>query len=232
MTTTVLLIDDDIDLCTVMGLALSKMSFGVEAAYDAISGLQKAYAMRPDVVVLDVMMPDMDGWQACERFREMTDIPIILLTALSSQSDVVRGLNLGADDYIVKPVTAQELGARIRAVLRRSNRGSSSENSQAPTPILRYGDLVVDFDKYEVKIAGKRIDLSPTEFKLLSVLTRYKGRVLPHEFLLTEVWGPDYVGEIDYLRLYISYLRRKLETDPAKPKLIHNEWGVGYRFGA
>ena len=114
MSATVLLIDDDIDLCKVMNLALTKMSFGVEAAHDAISGLQKAYAVRPDVVVLDVMMPDMDGWQACERFREMTDIPIIFLTALSDQSDVVRGLNLGADDYIVKPVTAQELGARIQ----------------------------------------------------------------------------------------------------------------------
>lgn len=232
MGSTVLLIDDDIDLCKVMTLALSKMSFDVETAYDAITGLQKAYALRPDVVILDVMMPDMDGWQACERFREMTDIPIIFLTALSDQSAVVRGLNLGADDYIVKPVTAQELSARIRAVLRRSNRQPASENNQTPTPILRNGELVIDFDKYEVKISGKRIDLSPTEFKLLAVLARYKGRVLPHEFLLTEVWGPDYVGEIDYLRLYISYLRRKMETDPTKPKLIHNEWGVGYRFGA
>ncbi len=232
MSATVLLIDDDADLCKVMSLALTKLGFEVETAYDAISGLQKAYAIRPDVVVLDVMMPDMDGWQACERFREMTDIPIIFLTALSEQTDVVKGLNLGADDYIVKPVTAQELGARVRAVLRRSARGSNGASGRnASVPILRFGNLMIDFDKYEVKIGDKRIDLSPTEFKLLSVLTRYKGRVLPHEFLLTEVWGPDYVGEIDYLRLYISYLRRKLEKDPSQPRLIHNEWGVGYRFG-
>lgn len=231
MSANVLLIDDDVDLCKVMSLALTKLGFEVETAYDAISGLQKAYAMRPDVVVLDVMMPDMDGWQACERFREMTDIPIIFLTAMGNQSDIVKGLNLGADDYIVKPVTAQELGARVRAVLRRSAQGGNGTSGKSPTPILRFGDLMIDFDKYEVKVGNKRVDLSPTEFKLLSVLTRYKGRVLPHEFLLTEVWGPDYVGEIDYLRLYISYLRRKLEKDPSQPRLIHNEWGVGYRFG-
>ncbi len=232
MSESVLLIDDDVDLCKVMSLALSKLGFEVESAYDAIEGLKKAYATRPDVVVLDIMMPDMDGWQACERFREMTDIPIIFLTALGNQSDIVKGLNLGADDYIVKPVTAQELGARVRAVLRRSSRGNNgASGGNAATPILRYGDLTVDFDKYEVKVGDKRVDLSPTEFKLLSVLSRYKGRVLPHEFLLTEVWGPDYVGEIDYLRLYISYLRRKLEKDPSQPRLIHNEWGVGYRFG-
>ena len=232
MSATVLLIDDDADLCKVMSLALSKLGFEVETANDAITGLQRAYAIRPDVVVLDVMMPNMDGWQACERFREMTDIPIIFLTALSEQTDVVKGLNLGADDYIVKPVTAQELGARVRAVLRRSARGGNGTSGRnASVPILRFGDLMIDFDKYEVKIGDKRVDLSPTEFKLLSVLTRYKGRVLPHEFLLTEVWGPDYVGEIDYLRLYISYLRRKLEKDPSQPRLIHNEWGVGYRFG-
>ncbi len=233
MSAAVLLIDDDVDLCKVLKMALSKMSFTVETAHDAIAGLQKAYAIRPDVVVLDVMMPDMDGWQACERFREMTDIPIIFLTALGEQANVVKGLNLGADDYIVKPVTAQELGARVRAVLRRTTQttpnGITAINKS--TPILRFDNLLIDFDKYEVKIGDKRIDLSPTEFKLLAVLTRYKGRVLPHEFLLTEVWGPDYVGEIDYLRLYISYLRRKLEKDPAQQKLIYNEWGVGYRFG-
>jgi len=225
MATKVLLIDDDTSLCEVLKLALTRMDFEVEIAHDAISGLQKAYAIRPDVVILDVMMPSMDGWQACRRFREMTDVPIIMLSALGSQPDIVKGLNLGADDYIVKPVAPEELAARIQAVLRRATRSSAMQKRE---PILREGNLVIDFDKYEVTLNGERIDLSPTEFRLLSVLARYKGRVLPHEFLLTEVWGPEYVGEIDYLRLYISYLRRKLKSDAS---LIHNEWGVGYRFG-
>ncbi len=225
MATKVLLIDDDTSLCEVLKLALTRMDFEVETAHDAITGLQKAYAIRPDVVILDVMMPSMDGWQACRRFREMTDVPIIMLSALGSQPDIVKGLNLGADDYIVKPVAPEELAARIHAVLRRASRSGTMQKRE---PILREGNLVIDFDKYEVTLNGERIDLSPTEFRLLSVLARYKGRVLPHEFLLTEVWGPEYVGEIDYLRLYISYLRRKLKSEAT---LIHNEWGVGYRFG-
>ncbi|RME99110.1 MAG: DNA-binding response regulator [Chloroflexi bacterium] len=229
--TKVLFIDDDRDLSELIKLMLTKMKFEVETANNGIDGLKKAYVFRPDVIVLDVMMPDMDGWQTCERFREMTDVPIIMLTALGSQDEVIKGLNLGADDYLVKPITADELGARIRAVLRRVSRSSDSNGSKKTEPIFTQDNLVVDLDKYEVTIDGERIDLSPTEFKLLAVLVKYKGRVLPHEFLLTEVWGPEYVGEIDYLRLYISYLRRKLESDPSNPNLIHNEWGVGYRFG-
>lgn len=229
MSKTVLLIDDDVALCEIIRLSLIKLGFNVEVAHDAVSGLQKAYALRPDVVVLDVMMPNMDGWQACRRFREMTDVPIIMLTALGAQEDVIKGLNLGADDYLVKPVASEELAARIHAVVRRTSRADATTGTNTKRdPIFTEGDLVIDFDKYEVSIAGNRIDLSPTEFRLLSVLVRHKGRVLPHEFLLTEVWGAEYVGEIDYLRLYISYLRRKFKD---KSDLIHNEWGVGYRFG-
>lgn len=229
MKSRVLFIDDDLDLCELIALMLSQLNFEVETANTGIEGLKKAYSFKPDVVVLDVMMPDMDGWQTCQRFREMTDVPIIMLTALGSQDEVIKGLNLGADDYLVKPITADELGARIKAVLRRVSRSES--NGKKSTPIFSQDNLIVDLDKYEVKVDNNRIDLSPTEFKLLSVLVKYKGRVLPHEFLLTEVWGPEYVGEIDYLRLYISYLRRKIEKDPSNPNFIHNEWGVGYRFG-
>ena len=232
MSTSVLIIDDDKLLCDALQLMLTKMGFEVESANDAIAGLRNAYAFKPDVILLDVMMPDMDGWQTCQRFREMSDVPIIMLTALDSQENVVKGLDLGADDYVVKPVIADELAARIRAVLRRSTRAAKPEgNGQSREPIFTEGNLVIDFDKYEVKVDSERVDLTPTEFRLLSVLARYRGRVLPHEFLLTEVWGPEYVGEIDYLRLYISYLRRKLEKDKKSPSLIHNEWGIGYRFG-
>ncbi len=228
--TTLLLIDDDLSLCDALRLMLVGKGFQVEVANDAITGLKKAYSLKPDAVLLDVMLPGMDGWQTCRRFREMSDVPIIMLTALDAEENIVEGLNLGADDYIVKPVTAEELAARVRAVLRRVSR-TSTNNSGNREPIFTQDNLVIDFDKYEVTVDGERVDLSPTEFRLLSVLVRYKGRVLPHEFLLTEVWGPEYAGEIDYLRLYISYLRRKLEKNPDKPGLIYNEWGVGYRFG-
>jgi two-component system KDP operon response regulator KdpE len=229
MNAKVLFIDDDIQLSEMVELVLSELGFQVELAYDGTTGLRKAYEVKPDIIVLDIMMPGMDGWQTCQRFREMTDVPIIMLTALGSQDNVIKGLNLGADDYLVKPVTAQELAARIRALLRRVSR--TNGNGQKKQPILTQDNLVIDLNKYEVTLDGERVDLSPTEFRLLSVLAKYKGRVLPHEFLLTEVWGAEYAGEIDYLRLYISYLRRKLERDPSNPTLIHNEWGIGYRFG-
>ena len=231
MVPTLLLIDDDVSLGETLRFMLTKKGFQVEVAYNAITGLQKAYALKPDIIILDVMLPDMDGRQVCSRFREMSDVPIIMVTALGSEQDVVEGLNLGADDYVVKPVTAEELAARIRALLRRSSRSGASHAGSTRESILSCESLVIDFDKHEVTVEGKRVDLSPTEFRLLSVMARHKGRVLPHEFLLSEVWGPEYVGEVDYLRLYVSYLRRKIEKDPGEPSLIQNEWGVGYRFG-
>jgi two-component system KDP operon response regulator KdpE len=225
-----LLVDDDVSLCKSLQLMFAKEDYQVEVAHNGVSGLQKAYALKPDAVILDVMMPDMDGWQTCRRLREMSDVPIIMLTALGSGEHVVEGLNLGADDYVVKPVSYEILSARIRALLRRGSL-PSVEGGHGRGPILTYDNLVIDFSKHEVTVDGKRVSLSPTEFRLLSVLARHQGRVLPHAFLLTEVWGPEYVGEMDYLRLYVSYLRRKVERDPSKPSLIQSEWGVGYRLG-
>jgi DNA-binding response OmpR family regulator len=229
MSTRILLVDDDELLCQSFQLILNDMGFDVELAHTGVEGLKKAYSLQPDVILLDVMMPDMDGWETCQRFKEMCDVPIIMLTAIDAQENVIKGLDLGADDYIVKTVTSEELGARIRAVLRRASRSNVASGKQKP--IITQDNLIIDFDKHEVTVDNERIDLSPTEFRLLSVMARHKGRVLPHDFLLTQVWGPEYIGEIDYLRLYISYLRRKLEKDPANPTLIFNEWGVGYRFG-
>ena len=229
MSTRILLVDDDELLCQSFQLILNDMGFDVELAHTGVEGLKKAYSLQPDVILLDVMMPDMDGWETCQRFKEMCDVPIIMLTAVDAQENVIKGLDLGADDYIVKTVTSEELGARIRAVLRRASRSNVASGKQKP--IITQDNLIIDFDKHEVTVDNERIDLSPTEFRLLSVMARHKGRVLPHDFLLTQVWGPEYIGEIDYLRLYISYLRRKLEKDPANPTLIFNEWGVGYRFG-
>jgi two-component system KDP operon response regulator KdpE len=232
MSERLLLIEDDLTLCKVLQFTLAKKGFEVEVANNALTGLQKAYVNKPDAVILDIMLPDLDGWQTCSRFREMSDVPIIMLTALGSEENIIKGLDLGADDYIVKPITTEELSARVRAVLRRStrtNRGGPFE--QARPGIFAYENLIVDFDRHQVTIDGEWVYLSPTEFRLLSVLAQHKGRMLSHEFLLREVWGPEYVNEIDYLRLYISYLRRKLETDPSTPNFIHNEWGIGYRFG-
>ncbi len=229
MAAKLLLIDDDLFFCQHLQMTLSNKGFQLEVAHDAISGLRKAYATVPDVVLLDIMLPNMDGWEACRRFREMSDVPIIIVSALGSTEEVVRGLDLGADSYLVKPVTAEELTARIRAVLRRS--AVSNFNSDGRQAIFSFRQLVIDFDKRLVTTDGERVGLTPTEFRLLSVLTRHKGRVLSHRFLLFEVWGADYVGQMDTLHLYISYLRQKIERDPSKPSLIFNERGVGYRFG-
>jgi two-component system KDP operon response regulator KdpE len=224
-----LLIDDDPFFCQLLQMTLSDMGFQVEVAHDAIAGLRKAYATVPDLVLLDIMLPTMDGWEACRRFREMSNVPIIILSALDSTEHVVRGLDLGADCYLVKPVTAEELTARIRAVLRRST--ASKLNSNGRQSIFSFRQLVIDYDRRLVTTDGKRVGLTPTEFRLLSVLARHKGRVLSHSFLLLEVWGPDYVGHMDTLHLYISYLRHKIEKNPSKPRLIFNERGIGYRFG-
>jgi DNA-binding response OmpR family regulator len=233
--TSILIIDDDKLLCEALQMMLSKMGFDVDLAHDGQAGLRKAYATNPNVILLDIMLPDKDGWQVCQLLREMTDVPIIMFTAhRSTQEDVVKGLDLGADDYIIKTTVPNEIAARIRAVLRRTARTASpnGHNGHHQTEqIFTQDGLAIDFDKREVTVADERIDLTPTEFRLLSVLVKFKGRVLPHEYLLKEVWGPEYIGEIDSLRLYISYLRRKIEKDKTKPNLIHNEWGIGYRFG-
>jgi DNA-binding response OmpR family regulator len=229
MATKILLIDDDVDFCAYVHMLLSKQGFDVEVAYGAISGLKKGYAYSPDLVLLDIMMPGMDGRETLRRFREMSDVPIIMLTALASQEDMLLGLEYGADEYLTKPVAGGELVARIRAVLRRVTR--SSRSRQRTVPSFVHDNLMVDFDRREVTLAGERIELTPNEFALLSVLVHNRGRVLSQEFLLREVWGPEYIDDKNYLRLYIRYLRRKLEKDPSNPRMIHTEWGVGYRFG-
>lgn len=230
MTDTVLLIEDDLNLCHMLQFILTKKGFQVEVANSALTGLQKAYSLKPNIIILDIMLPDLDGWQACVRFREMSDVPIIMLTALGSSESIVKGLDLGADDYIIKPVTGEHISARINAILRRVSRSHDAGN-KGRNGIFAYDNLVIDFDRHEVKVGGKGVYLTPTEFRLLALLVQNKGRMLPHEFLLREVWGTEYINEIEYLRLYIGYLRRKLEKDPRRPSLIQNEWGVGYRFG-
>jgi two-component system KDP operon response regulator KdpE len=209
-------------------LQLEQRNYRVVVASNGRDGLQKAYQVRPDLVILDIMMPGMDGWEVCRRLRELSNLPIVMLTARSLKGDVVKGLEAGADDYLTKPFSAAELDARIQAVLRRSNNKNGSNNSRSS--FYSNGYLSIDFDRRIVTVHGKRVDLTPTEFKLLSCLVRNEGRVLPHRYLLTEVWGPEYADEVDYVKLYIRYLRLKLEENPSDPAYILTEWGIGYRF--
>jgi DNA-binding response OmpR family regulator len=225
---TILVIDDDHDLTVMLTAQLERRNYRVVVAANGREGLQKAYQARPDLIILDIMMPEMDGWEVCQRLRELSNVPIIMLTARNIKGDIVKGLESGADDYLTKPFSAAELEARIQAVLRRSNSGDGK--TKARSSFYSNGYLTIDFDRRTVKVQGEIIELTPTEFKLLSCLVRNEGRVLPHRYLLTEVWGPEYADEVDYVKLYIRYLRLKIEEDPSEPVYIQTEWGIGYRF--
>ncbi len=225
MKETILVIDDDADLAKIVQINLEREGYETVIAFSGVEGLQKAYNSQPDLVILDIMMPGMDGWTTCRRLREISDVPIIMLTARGMESDIVKGLKLGADDYIVKPFGAKELLARIHALLRRTDTSTIKR-----PPIYSDGELTVDFVKRMVVVRGEQVDLTPTEFKLLSTFVQNEGRVLPHRFLLTQVWGPEYADEVNYLKLYVRYLRQKIEEDPSNPNCILTEWGVGYRF--
>ena len=228
MNETVLVIDDDRDLAEMVKMQLEHAGYQAIVAYAGLEGLQRAYQVRPDLVILDIMMPGMDGWEVCKRLRELSTVPIIILSARGMKDDIVRGLEAGADDYLVKPFSAAELIARVKAVLRRANNGRGGARSRSR--IYSNGYLTIDFDRHLVTVKGKRVNLTPTEFKLLSLLVRNEGRVLPHRYLLTQVWGPEYADDVDYIKLYIRYLRQKIEENPSQPVYIQTEWGVGYRF--
>jgi two-component system KDP operon response regulator KdpE len=225
---TILVIDDDQDLGQMLRTQLERRDYHAVVASSGREGLQKAYQVRPDLVILDIMMPGMDGFEVCRRLRELSNVPIIMLTARNMKGDVVKGLEAGADDYLTKPFSSAELDARIQAVLRRTSSKNGPNSSRSS--FYSNGHLSIDFDRRIVTVRGERVDLTPTEFKLLSCLVRNEGRVLPHRYLLTEVWGPEYADEVDYVKLYIRYLRLKLEDDPSDPVYILTEWGVGYRF--
>jgi DNA-binding response OmpR family regulator len=230
MAATLLAIEGDVSLCKMIRLLLTHKGFRVETACNAFSGLQKAYAIKPDLVLLDIMLPGMDGWQTCRRLREMSDVPIMMLSTLGTVQHVIKGLTLGADDYVLKPFSIEELVARIRALLRRAPRSNNGGNS-GWRQVITYKHLAIDFDQRQVTVDSKPVTLSPTEFRLLSVLSWHRDWLLPHRFLLREVWGPECGEDKDTLSLHIGYLRHKIEKDPSNPSLIHSDWGIGYRFG-
>lgn len=221
----ILIIDDEDATVQLISLLLEKRGFEPIKAFRAEEGLRKAYRYQPDLVLLDIMMPDMDGWEVCKRLREMSDVPIIFLTARSDVKDVVRGLEMGADDYIVKPYDNDELVARAKAHLRRSPRPNMTEEMSFNDDEFR-----INFMNREVWVRGELKHLTPKEFNLLAVLVRNAGRVVTRTDLVTQAWGNEYEDAIDSLKLYVHYLRQKLEENPQQPDYLITSRGVGYRF--
>lgn len=223
----VLVIDDDVEVASLVKVWLEKHDYEVEVANDGLSGLRQLYRTRPDLVILDVAMPRMDGWEVCRRIRELDDVPIVMLTARAEMASRVRGFDLGVDDYVTKPFELPELLARVRAILRRSRVLRAEDEAER---VFSQGDLVVDLEAHRVTVAGRTVDLSPTEFRLLSFLIQNRGRVVSHSQILSNVWGPEYRDQISYVKLYVRYLREKIEANPSDPVYITTERGFGYRF--
>lgn len=223
----ILIVDDDPALRQLVANTLRQEGYQMLTAADGQEGLRQIFQGHPDLVVLDVKMPTMDGWTVCERIREVSNIPIIMLTAEGDPEEIVKGLDLGADDYLVKPFDMNVLLARVRANLRRA----ASEPSVAKRSVV-YSDshLTINFDEHRVVVDGEPVRLTPTEFNLLAHLVEAAPRIVPYRELLQNTWGFEYIDDIDYLRVYIWHLRRKLEPNPKTPTYIINELGVGYRF--
>jgi two-component system KDP operon response regulator KdpE len=224
----ILIVDDDPDVVEAITL-----SFGLQwpdarivGAKDGRSALAAVAREAPDVVLLDIALPDVDGFEVLRRIRERSDVPVLMISARGEEIDKVRGLELGADDYVTKPFGYLELSARIKAVMRRA---------QALPPVsgegqFEAGPIAINYATHQVAVEGRPVKLTPIEYKLLYQLTRNAGQVLLHDQLLTKIWGPEYLGELDYLRIYIRRLREKLELNPQQPVYILTERGIGYRF--
>lgn len=220
---TILIVDDEPGLRELVRLNLEHDGYQVLQAEHGVRALEMVRNDQPDLIILDIMMPEMDGIEVCRQLRTFSQIPVIMLTAKVQSKDIITGLDSGADDYLLKPFSVEELSARIRALLRRApspNRPVRAGN----------GDVQIDRQKREVLVRDILVDLTPTEYELLLLLAENAGTVLDHETLLRGVWGQEYTRDSDYLKVYIWHLRRKLELDPRDPKLLLTEWGVGYRM--
>jgi two-component system KDP operon response regulator KdpE len=220
-----LIIEDDLTLNSLLAAYLGKRGYDILSAMDGEEALRLAEEGQPDLVILDIMMPGTDGWETCRRLRQTSQVPVLILTAKVSQDDVLRGLQLGADDYVKKPFDLRELELRIQAILRRAGAPQAG-----PAASYDDGRLHVDMERRLVLLDHQPVHLTPTEFRLLSYLVQHRGRAVPHMELLCEVWGPEYADDTAILSVYIRYLREKLEDKPGQPRYIRTEWGVGYRF--
>ncbi|GHO48755.1 response regulator transcription factor [Ktedonospora formicarum] len=226
---TVVTADDDAQLLRLIARNLEFEEYEVLTASDGEQALHLVEAHAPDLVLLDVMMPKMDGFTACQRIREFSNVPIIIITARGQDRDKVHGLDLGADDYLTKPFSVEELLARVRAVLRRSHL-SSHEMSQGMRTTATIGDLTIDFTQHLVRLGPRELALTPIEYRLLAYLAHNAGRVVTHDQLLEHVWGNEYVGESHMLQVNINRLRRKIEPDPTHPRTLLTRVGIGYQL--
>jgi two-component system KDP operon response regulator KdpE len=225
----ILVVDDEPAQLRLVSQVLSSNAYEVLQASSGQEALRIIFEQRPDLVLLDVIMPGIDGWQTCSCIREITDIPVIMLTGKrNTEDDIVRGLECGADEYLTKPLGNRELLARVRSALRRAEQPSYLDEKRK---IIFSDDyLIVDVDERKVTINGERLKLTPREFRLLSLLVENAGHVLSHQQVLENVWGWEYIDDVDYVRIYISHLRQKIEPDTSQPRYILTEPGVGYYF--
>lgn len=224
----ILIIEDEVSISDIIKFNLKKEGYDVETAYDGRDGLGKALHCGCDLILLDVMLPYMDGFEVCRKVREESSVPILMLTAKEEEVDKVLGLELGADDYITKPFGMRELIARIKANIRRVDQ--VVELSDAPSDVKNFGKISIDMNRYEVKKSGSVIELTLREFELLKYLAEREDRVFSREQLLEEVWGYEYYGDIRTVDVTVRRLREKLEDDPADPKYIITKRGIGYYF--
>lgn len=230
MQRSVLVVEDDRDIIELLRIHLGDLNCDITAIENGTDGLETALSETFDLIILDVMLPGMEGTEICRRIRgKEIGTPILMLTAKSEEFDKVLGLEMGADDYITKPFSIREFIARVKALLRRAER-TSSEETQNAGPVYSYGDLTIDLDKRRVTSAGTRIDLSPKEFELLSLMAANPGKSYDRSKLLSLIWGYDFDGYEHTVNSHINRLRTKIEPDPAKPTYILTNWGVGYRF--
>ena len=220
-----LIIDDDKGLDQLLNDYLTGQGYSVRAAENGKLGLRAMYERQPDIILLDVTMPEKDGWETLRRIREITNVPVIMLTARSDEADILHGFSLGADDYVTKPFSFAQLSARMHAVLSRSGQDIPAETK------LASDGLEVDMRLKRAWRDGQTLSLTPTEFKLLVTLMHHAGDVVSPRDLVKEVWGAQYANEIGHVRRYIWHLRQKIEPDPENPRYIHNDRGFGYRFG-
>lgn len=225
----VLVVDDEASIVNIIAYNLKKEGYDIITAEDGEAGLELALSENPDLILLDIMMPKMDGYEVCRKVREKSNVPIIMLTARADEVDKVIGLEMGADDYVTKPFGNRELIARVKAHLRRSTaKDISSENSN----IQNFGDLSIDFDRYEVTKRGEVINLTMREYELLTFLSTQKSQIFNRETLLEKVWGYEYFGDVRAVDVTIRRLREKIEDDPGKPRYIITKRGIGYYFSA
>ena len=221
----ILIVEDDPQIRRFLRATLTAEGYLYYEALTADEGMRQVNARRPDLILLDLGLPDHDGLDVIRQVREGSQTPIVVLSARGQENDKIAALDLGADDYVAKPFGVGELLARIRAALRRSAAAAMPEG-----PALRFGRVEVDLDKRLVRVAGEDVHLTPNEYRLLQILLKYPGKVLTQRQLLNEVWGPNHLEQAQYLRVYIAQLRRKLESDPARPKHLQTEPGIGYRL--